>query len=73
VSNTVLSYIIKLFAVNNFVLNLDEINIMKFITKNLAHSKIHIVYSEKNVEETVNTKFLGLQIDNYIHWKNHTE
>jgi len=23
-------------------------------------------------EETVNTKFLGLQIDNHINWKNHT-
>jgi isopenicillin N synthase-like dioxygenase len=48
-------------------------NIMKFMTKNLAHSTIHIVYREKNVEETVNTKFLGLQIDNHVKWKNHIE
>jgi hypothetical protein len=26
-----------------------------------------------NVEETVNTKFLGLQIDNHVNWKNHIE
>jgi hypothetical protein len=25
------------------------------------------------MEEKVNTKFLGLQIYNYINWKNHTE
>jgi len=48
-------------------------NIMKLITRNLAHSAIHIVYREKNVEETVNTKFLGLQIDNHISWKNNIE
>jgi len=27
-------------------------------------------YKEKYIEETVNTKFLGLQIDNHINWKN---
>ena len=27
----------------------------------------------KYVEETVNTKFLDLQIDNHIHWKNYIE
>ena len=25
------------------------------------------------MEETVNTKFLGLQTENHIHWKNHME
>jgi len=28
-------------------------------------------YKEKYIEQTVNTKFLGLQIDNHITWKNH--
>ena len=27
----------------------------------------------KYVEETVNIKFLGLQTDNHINWKNNTE
>jgi hypothetical protein len=44
---------------------------MKFTTNNSAQSAIHIVYREKNTEETVNTKFLGLQIDNHLNWKNH--
>jgi hypothetical protein len=30
-------------------------------------------YEEKYMEEVINTKFLGLQIDNYINWKNHTK
>ena len=51
---------IKWFAANNLVLNLDKMNIMKFITKNSSHSTLHIGYKEKYVEETVNTKFLGL-------------
>ena len=48
-------------------------NIMKFITKNSSHSTSHIGYKEKYIEETVNTKFFGLQIDNHINWKNHIE
>ena len=46
---------------------------MKFITKNSSHSTLQIGYKEKYSEEIVNTKFLGLQIDNHINWKNHIE
>jgi hypothetical protein len=65
--------VIKLFAANKLVINLDKSNIMKFRTKNSSHSTLHIDYKEKYMEETVNTKCLGLQIDNHIHWKNHIE
>ena len=58
---------IKWFAVNNLVINLDKTNIMKFITKNSSHYMLHTDYKEKH------TTFLGLQIDNYINCKNHTE
>ena len=64
---------IKWFAHNNLVLNLDKMNITKFITKNSSHSTLHIGFKEKYIEETVNTKFLGLQIDNHINWMNHIE
>jgi len=64
---------IKWFAANNLVLNVDKMNIMKFITKNSSPSTLRIGYKEEYVEETVNTKFLGLQIDKHINWKNHTE
>jgi len=46
---------------------------MKFITKNSAHSTLHIGYKEKYMEERANTKFLGLEIDNHINLKNHVE
>jgi hypothetical protein len=64
VSNSILSHKIKWFVANNLVLNLDKTNIMKFTTNNLSHSTLHIGYKEKYTEETVITKFLGIQIDN---------
>jgi hypothetical protein len=66
VSNVVLFRVIKLFAANNLVLNLDKTNIMKFITKNSSYTTLHIGYKEKYMEDTVNTKFLGSQIENHI-------
>ena len=53
-------------AVNNLFPNLGKTNILKFITKNSSHSTLHIGYKEKYIEDTVNTKFLGSQIDNDI-------
>ena len=47
VSNLVLSHMIKWSAANNLVLNLDKVNIMKFIAKNSAHSAVLIGYKEK--------------------------
>jgi len=41
-SNLVLSRMIKWFAAISLVRNLDKTNIMKFITKNLSHSTLHI-------------------------------
>ena len=69
VSNLVLSRMIKWFAANILILNLDRMNIMKFITRNSAHSTLHVGCKEKYIEETVNTNFLGLQIANHINWK----
>ena len=72
-SKSVLSCMIKWFAANYLVLNLDKTNIMKFITNNSPNSALCIGYKGKYIEETVNTIFLGLQIDNCLNWKNHTE
>ena len=64
---------IKLFTTNNVVLTLDKMNIIKLKTKNSSHSTLCSGHKEKYTEDTVNTKFLGLPIDNHINWKNHTE
>jgi hypothetical protein len=66
VLNTELSHMSKWFTVNKLALNLDKTNIIKFITSNSPQYALSIGYDENYIEESVNTKFLGLQIDNYI-------
>jgi hypothetical protein len=61
---------VKLFAGNKLVLNLSKTNRMKFIANNSSHSTLHTAYKEKPIEEMVNTKFLGLQIDDHLDGKN---
>ena len=64
---------IKCFAANKLVLNPGKTNIMKFLTNNSSHSALRSGYKEKYIKETVNTKFLGLQIGNHLNWKNHIQ
>jgi len=47
--------------------------IIKFITNNSLHFVLCISYIEHYIEEAVTTKFLGVQSDNHLSWKNHTE
>jgi hypothetical protein len=55
------------------VLNLDKNNVMKFIRNKSPQYDWNIGYDEKYIEELINTKFLGLQIDNHLNWKNHID
>jgi hypothetical protein len=48
---------IKWFAANQLVINLDKTNIIKFITNDLSHSALNTGYKEKYVEETANKNF----------------
>jgi hypothetical protein len=65
-SNTVLSHMNKRFTSNKLVLNLDKTNTIKFITNKSPQYDLKSGYDEKYVEETINTKFLGLQMDNHL-------
>jgi hypothetical protein len=62
----------KWFPANKLSLNQDKINAINFI-KNSPQYPLHIWYNDKYTEEAVNTKFLRLQIDNHLNWKNHTD
>jgi hypothetical protein len=73
VANLVLTRMIEWFTASKLVLNLDKTNIMKFITNNSPHCALLIDYREKYIEETINTKFLDLQVDNHVTWKNHID
>jgi hypothetical protein len=72
-TNRVASHMSKWFDANKLTLNLDKTNIIKFITKNSPQVPISIAYDDKHIEESVHTKFLGLQIDNHINWKTHID
>jgi hypothetical protein len=55
---------IKLFAASKLFLNLDKTNIMI----NSPHFALCTGYKERYIEGIINTKFLGLQIDNHPRW-----
>jgi hypothetical protein len=40
---------------------------MKFIPNDVPLHALHVGHEEKGIEETVNTKFLGLHIDNHLY------
>jgi hypothetical protein len=70
-SDIVLSQMSKCFSADKLALTLDKINIIKFIIKNSPQHALSIGYKNKYIEWTVNTKFLGLQIDNHLNSENH--
>jgi hypothetical protein len=70
-TNRFLSQTGKWFSANELSLNPDKTNVIKFKTKNSPQYPLHIGYNDKYIEETVNTKFHGLQIDNRLNWINH--
>jgi len=55
------------------VLNLEKTNIMKFVTINIPYCALTIGHKDRYIEEAVNLKFLGIQIDNHLNWKNHID
>jgi hypothetical protein len=59
----------KWFSADKLSLNLDKTNATEFITKNSPQYPLNIGYNDKYIEQAVNTKFLGLQIDDYLNWK----
>jgi hypothetical protein len=61
------------FNANRLALNTDKINIMKFTKTNSPQYISNICCNGKYIEESVNTKYLGLQIDNHLSWSNHID
>ena len=72
-ANQVLARMIEWFSANKLVLNFEKTNIMKFITINQPNCALTVSYKDKCVEEVVNLKFLGIQIDNRLNWRNHID
>jgi hypothetical protein len=58
---------------NKLALYLDKTNIIKFSTNNSRQYALSTSYNERYIEESVNTKFLSLQIDNHLNCVNHID
>jgi hypothetical protein len=72
-ANVVLARMIEWFSANKLILNLEKTNILKFVTNNLPYCALSIGHKDKYIEEAVHLKFLGIQIDNHLNWKNHID
>jgi hypothetical protein len=72
-SNRALSPVSEWFAANKLALNLDKTNVITFTPINVPQCPLSIGYNDKYIEESAQTKFLGLQIDNYLNCKNHID
>jgi hypothetical protein len=53
------------FSADEVSLNLDKTYLIKFVIKNSPQYPLNIGYNDEHIEEGVNTKSLGLQIDNH--------
>ena len=60
------------FLVNGLTLNLDKMNIIKFSSKKSKEEDIHFRYSNI-IKETDSLKFLSLELDKFLNWKNHID
>jgi hypothetical protein len=47
--------------------------IMKFNSNYLNNVPFQIPYKDKLIQEEINTKFLGLEIDKHMNWKTHIQ
>jgi len=72
-ANQVLEHMIEWFSANKVVLNLEKTNIMKFVTINQPYCALAVSYKDKCIEAAVNLKFLGIQIDSHLNWRNHID
>ena len=48
-------------------------NIIKFTPKNSLLSPMAMEYANKLKNETISTRFLGMQINNHLNWKKHID
>jgi hypothetical protein len=63
----------KCFAVNTLAVSLAKANKVKVTTRNSPEYPLNIGCNDTYIEESINTNFLYLQIDNHLNWKNHID
>jgi mannose/fructose/N-acetylgalactosamine-specific phosphotransferase system component IID len=71
--NCTLDYMTGWFSANGLVLNMEKTNIMKFTSSYHQDETFQIIYQKKIITGTNKTKFLGLELDKNISWKNNVQ
>jgi hypothetical protein len=72
-ANKILQDINKWFTTNLLSLNADKIQYMQFVTKTSSLIDLYVMYKNKEIVNTSNTKFLGQTLDNTFSWNNHID
>jgi hypothetical protein len=67
-----LSLIVNWFTANKLALNINKSNTLKFAPK-LSYNSLAFTSGNLFMNEVPVIKFLGLQIDRSLDWKNHIE
>ena len=71
--NCRLDYMTGWFSVNGLALNMEKTNIMKFTSSYHQNEAFQLIYQKKIITGINNTKFLRLELDKNISWKNHVQ
>lgn len=57
---------------NGLSLNLDKTKVMKVDLNYVQNGSFQFFNKDKVIKEVIDTKFLGLETDKNMYWKNHT-
>jgi hypothetical protein len=66
-------HMFKWFQDNQFALNIDKTNIIKFTPTTATCYPLNLMVDDKSFSEAETVKFLGLQLDNHLTCKEHTD
>jgi hypothetical protein len=72
-ANKILQDINKWLTANLLSLNADKTQYVQFVTKTSSLIDLHVMYKNKEIANTCNTKFLRLTFDNTFSWKNNID
>jgi len=71
--NNELVYLTDWFSINKLSLNVSKTNYMLFSGHNSVSSNLDILLCNRSVLRVQSTKFLGIEIDEKLSWKNHIQ
>jgi len=69
--DSTLHYICDWFPFNGLTLNMEKTNVVKFCTNHSLNNQQQCPADNYLINEVTNIRFLGLELDNNMNWKNH--